>query len=363
MAIYKTPQVSAPLSEKLNRIDQLRRDIGTGTASPAKWVAQLRREVEASAYSSSTRIEGFNTTQIEAVAIVEGASPLGGDDENALALECYLHAMRHVGVMAADARFVWHERVLLDLHFDACSFQADKNPGAFRNSGIGVTDPYGGLAYEGPAAAILPELISEFIDWLRGGDLEAHFVVRAAMAHLHLASIHPFEDGNGRLARILQSLVLAGHGGVAPEFGSIEEYLAENTDTYYRALGKVQCGKYSPQNNALSWVEFCVDGHVEQAERRLAQIRNAAERWAKIESIVEARGWPDRISIALEQVAMGATDRAKYVRESDVSTPTASGDFRRLQDSGFVAKVGQGPSTKYVATAQLLEALGLSVPR
>ena len=54
------------------------------------------------------------------------------------------------------------------------------------------------------------------------------------MAHLNLVMIHPFEDGNGRMSRALQSLVLARDHIVAPEFASIEEYLGRNTPAYYQ---------------------------------------------------------------------------------------------------------------------------------
>ena len=78
----------------------------------------------------------------------------------------------------------------------------------------------------------VPSLMGEIMDWLEHGDLDAHLIVRAAMAHLHLVSVHPFGDGNGRISRIVQSLVLARGGPLAPEFVSIEEYLGSNTSAY-----------------------------------------------------------------------------------------------------------------------------------
>ena len=71
--------------------------------------------------------------------------------------------------------------------------------------------------------------MAEVVDWLENEDLDSHVVVRGAMAHLHAVSVHPFRDGNGRISRIAQSLVLAREGFVSPEFGSIEEYLGERT--------------------------------------------------------------------------------------------------------------------------------------
>ncbi len=162
-------------------------------------------------------------------------------------------------------------------------------------------------------------MMAEATDWLERGDLDAPAVVRAAMAHLHVAAIHPFRDGNGRVARITQSLVLARDGLVSFEFASIEEYLGERTQDYYDVLERTQGGSYKPERSAREWVEFCVEAHLDQARRRLEQIAVAAARWATLEEIAEQRGWPDRMVIALEQSLVGGTDRGR--RPAGTSRP------------------------------------------
>jgi Fic family protein len=195
--------------------------------------------------------------------------------------------------------------------------------------------------------------MNETMDWLEGGDLDLHIVVRAALAHLHVVSVHPFRDGNGRVARIVQSLVLAREGLLAPEFVSIEEYLGRNTEAYYAALQEVQGGSYQPERDAAPWVKFCVEAHVEQARRRLDQIAEAGARWSALEALVQQRRWPERLVIALEQSLFGGADRASYAGEAAVSAPTASNDLRRLVDADLVTQRGKGRTTSYVASATL----------
>ena len=127
-------------------------------------------------------------------------------------------------------------------------------------------DEDGGMAYVGPDARAVPKLMGQVVTWLHKGDPGAHQVVRAAMAHLHLVSVHPFSDGNGRLARIVQSLVLARDGILAPEFGSIEGYLSQNTAAYYAVLQEVQGGSYQPDRDATPWIAFCVAAHLERSD-------------------------------------------------------------------------------------------------
>jgi DNA-binding transcriptional ArsR family regulator len=359
--IYATPFVTAELRSRLEELDRLRAALGREVGNPSPWLGNLRRQAKAASIERSVSIEGFRVPPAEAAALVAGASAVEGDDADRMAVACYARAMDHVGVLALDPVFVWLDRVILDLHFDACYFQPDRSPGHWRTGPIAVTGSDGSLAYEAPEGPEVVGLMDEVVDWLRQGDLDTHVVVRSAMAHLHTVSVHPFRDGNGRISRIIQSLVLARDGLLPPEFASIEEYLADHTSEYYAVLQQVQGGRYEPDRDASAWIAFCVEAHIAQARTRLEQIAEAGARWAFLESLVESRGWPDRLVIALEQSLIGGTDRATYEGEADVSLATASNDFRRLLDAGLVTQVGRGRSIRYYATEELRQQVAAAV--
>ena len=346
--------MSSALTQALDEVDELRSRMGSSADGAGPWLGSLRRQWRASSAQSSVEIEGFHVADDETVALISGDARIDPDDADRMALSCYARAMDHVGVMAEDPVFRWVDRVILDLHFDACYFQKDKEPGQYRRRGIEVTNPDGGSpAYVGPPHEAVPELMDEVVEWLDRGDPDVHVVVRAAMAHLHVVSVHAFRDGNGRISRIVQSLVLAREGLLAPEFVSIEEYLGRNTRTYYETLMEVQSGSYQPDRDAGPWVDFCVRAHVDQARRRVTQLDEARARWSALEELVADRGWPDRLAIALEQSLFRGIDRASYVAEADVSAPTASADLRRLLDAGLVDQQGKGRTTRYHASAAL----------
>jgi Fic family protein len=360
--LYATPTMPRALRAELGRLDELRERLGHQAGVAGPWLGTLRRQIRASSAESSIEIEGFHVPADERVALTTGGQRPDPGDADRMALSCYARAMDHVGVMARDPAFRWLDRVVLDLHFDACHFQRDKAPGLYRTRCVEVTSLTGGPpAFVGPPHEEVPGLMHEVLVWLERGDLDADAVVRAAMAHLHVVSVHPFRDSNGRMARIVQSLVLAREGALAPELGSIEEYLGRNTDAYYRTLQKVQGGSYQPDRDATPWLRFCVRAHIEQAQHRLDQIAFAGERWSRLEEIVEHQGWPDRLVIALEQSLFRGTDRGSYAAEADVSVATASADLRRLQDAGLVAQRGRGRSTRYVASDDLRSKVGLAM--
>jgi Fic family protein len=351
--LYATPTITHALQQQLDELAKLRAALGSKVKTRSRWMGSLRREVRASSIESSTSIEGFSVSPEEALALANNGDVAGRDKENRQAVACYARAMDHVGTMGVDPCFRWVDRVIRDLHFDACYFQRDKDPGLWRTGSIGVTAPDGSLEYEGPDGNRVVALMDEVVEWLASGDLEVDVVVRAAMAHLHVISVHPFRDGNGRVSRIVQSLVLAREGLAAPEFFSIEEYLGSHTQEYYAALREAQGGSYQPDRDASGWVSFCVVAHLAQARQRLAQIEGAATRWATLEQLADARNWPDRLAIALEQSLVGGTDRSKYGEEADVSPATASADFRRLLDAGLVTQRGRGRNIGYLASERL----------
>lgn len=351
--LYRTPPATEALREQLEELDGLRAALGRQVTNPSPWLGTLRRQMKASSVESSVSIEGYVVSERDALAIVSDAEAVEAKDESRMAVACYARAMDHVGVMALDPVFNWLDRVILDLHFDTCFFQRDKSPGRWREGPMGVTGDGGRLLYQAPAETDVTGLMAEVVEWLQSGDLDAHVVVRGAMAHLHVVSVHPFRDGNGRISRIIQSLVLASEGLLSPEFASIEEYLSDHTPEYYEILQAVQGGSYQPNRDATEWVRFCVQAHIAQARRRLDQLAEAATRWGYLENLVESRGWPERLIIALEQSLIGGTDRASYEREADISSATASTDFRRLLDAGLITQVGRGRNIRYHASDDL----------
>ena len=356
--LFATPSLSAASKRKLEELDELRQRLGREAGQPIRWMGSLRRSFRATAANSSTAIEGYTVTEAEALTLIDGHEPVDPNDNNMMAVSCYARAMDHVVVMAGDPTFHWCDRVIKDLHFDASFFDRSAEPGRWRDKGISVTGSGGTIAYRAPDAGEVAPLMEEVVDWLRDGDRDAHVVVRAAMTHLHVVSVHPFTDGNGRVSRIVQALVLAREGLLAPDLASIEQYLGDHTSDYYNALRAVQGGSYQPQRDASSWVRFCIDAHLAQARQRLALIEDAGRRWGRLEALVVQRGWPDRLTIALEQALFGRTDRTAYGREADVSPATATGDLRRLADAGFLAQEGRSRNVHYRATDVLRKAAG-----
>lgn len=187
-------------------------------------------------------------------------------------------------------------------------------------------------------------------------------LVRAAMAHLNLVMIHPFRDGNGRMARCLQSLILAREGVLTPVFMSVEEYLGRNTPAYYAVLAQVGQGSWHPENDARPWMRFMLTAHLRQARTLLVRVRESERLWIGLEERAGRHRLPERALIALFDAAMGfrvrnQTYRADVEDSTDVelTDATARRDLTRLTELGLLEARGERRGRYYVAGRELRE--------
>jgi Fic family protein len=174
--------------------------------------------------------------------------------------------------------------------------------------------------------------------------------------------IHPFRDGNGRMARCLQSLVLARDGMMLnPVFMSIEEYLGRNTQAYYDVLGQVGGGSWQPERDARPWIRFVLVAHLRQARTMLRRISESERVWSELERLVADRGLPERTAMALFDATIGlrvrnATYRAYFVDGPDeITEVTAGRDLRQLAEADLLEPRGQKRGRFYVARPALAE--------
>lgn len=353
--IFSTPQLTAEELEVARRIDELRQRLGYATRTPARrWRGLLRRNSFARAIQGSNSIEGYNVTVDDAIAAVEGEQPLDAASETWAAITGYREAMTYVLQLADDPHFSYSAQLLRGLHFMMLKYDLTKHPGAWRPRPIYVhNQERDERVYEGPPAESVPGLIEELIVDLNRAD-DSPCIVRAAMAHLNLVMIHPFSDGNGRMARCLQALVLARDGNLEPVFCSIEEYLGRNTDAYYDVLASVGAGSWHPERDARPWIRFCLTAHYRQAMTHLHRTTELTEMWGAIEGEVEKRKLPERVIVALVDAAMRFRVRnATYRRMAEVSDQVASRDLKLLVDEGFLQPLGERRGRFYVASTQL----------
>ena len=362
--LFHMPPLDEHEAVVCTRVGELRRALRGQVSEPRRWTGLLRRVASARAIQGSNSIEGLNVSLDDAVAAVGGGEPLDAPDDVWAAIQGYREAMTFVLQLADDPHFEYDASLIRSLHYMMMRYDLDQRPGRWRSGATYVrSEPAQEIVYEGPDAIEVPGLMEELVAELRAQDPAVSAVIRGAMAHLNLVMIHPFRDGNGRMARVLQALVLTREGLLDPAFASIEEYLGRNTAAYYAVLAEVGGGAWQPQRDARLWVRFALTAHYRQARTLLRRADEAERRWDAIDHELSRRLLPERCSGALWDAALGFRVRNATYREfAEVSLVVAGRDLKALSDAGLLVARGQARGRYYVASDEL-NALEASIRR
>lgn len=356
--IFQTPELRDEELHVSKLIAELRDELRDRVAEPRRWSGTLRRMAFARAVQGSNSIEGYNASLDDVVAAVEGEPTLDASEETQLALAGYRDAMTYVLQIAGDGELEIDEGLLKSLHFMMIKHDLGKNPGKWRPGPIFVrNDQTETIVYEAPPRDEVPALVAEMLDELKHS--EAPILIRAAMTHLNLTMIHPFSDGNGRMARCLQTLVLARDQVVAPIFSSIEEFLGRNTEVYYAVLEEVGAGSWNPDRDARPWIRFCLRAHYMQIRTMLRRRKETEDLWNACTGLAEGNGLPERCATALLDVAYGLRIRRGSYRTAveagtgeEISEQTATRDLQAMVDRGLLRPVGERRARYYLAGSE-----------
>jgi Fic family protein len=359
--IYATPELSQEELDTIAQIAELRDKLKLATRQARRWKGFLLRGAFARAIQGSNSIEGHNVSYEDVIAAIGNEEPLDAEEEDWQATLGYRDAMTYALQLSSELEFKHSLDLIKSLHFMMLKYDLSKNPGRWRPGYIYIrNDASGETVYEAPSVDLVPSLMEQYVTSLNEKN-GAPVVVRAAMAHLNMAMVHPFSDGNGRMSRIMQTLVLSRDGILEPEFCSIEEYLGETRQDYYRVLGTVGKGAWHPEHSAKPWIRFCLQAHYRQAQRLLRRTRAYERVWMECENIARKHSLPDRAIIPLFDATFGNKVRnALYRKDADISENLASRDLKLLVDLGLLVARGERRGRIYVA-AQELQKLRIAV--
>jgi Fic family protein len=360
--MFEAPVLNEQELAVIRRIEGVKKSLKYAVRDvPHRWQGLLRRNTFARNIRGSNSIEGYNVSMEDAIAAADGEEPLDADEVAWAAVVCYREAMTYIVTLSDDPHFRYSTDLIRGLHYMMLKYDLAKNSGRWRPGPVSVYDEeLGQTVYEGPDADMVPDLMGKLADYLNAnGDVPP--MVLGAMAHLNLVMIHPFSDGNGRMARGLQSLVLARTGTIAPPFSSIEEYLGRkpNTRAYYDVLGEVGDGSWQPRRDSRPWVRFCLNAHFVQATTLLRRSREMERLWNMLEIELKKAGLPERLLLATADAALGFRVRnATYRSVADITQQAASRDLKLAADAGFLEAHGERRGRFYKATARVLEIRG-----
>jgi Fic family protein len=341
-SIQVTPELLALLSE-LDEFKGAWRLLGT--LAPYRLNA-LRRIATIESIGSSTRIEGSKLTDREVehlLAKLEIKSFANRDEQEVVG---YAEVMETVFHAWADIPIT--ENHLKQLHRDllAHSKKDERHRGEYKTlpNNVGAFDADGkmiGIVFETATPLNTPRRMAELVAWLKDARefSRLHPLLIIAVFVVTFLEIHPFQDGNGRLSRILTTLLLLQAGYAYVPYSSLESVVEHNKENYYLSLRQTQKTIHDKAPNWQPWLLFFMRA-LQQQKRRLA---------TKVEHEKNAL-------IALPELAIKILDYVRnhgrvttrdMVREAGASPNTLKATFRNLVDKGLLVRHGGGRSIWY----------------
>jgi len=227
--------------------------------------------------------------------------------------------------------------------------------GAWRTGESGpmqvVSGPMGKerIHFQAPDATRIAEEMNRFLLWFNEGS-GIDPVLKAGVAHLWFVTIHPFEDGNGRIARAIADMALSRADGSKDRFYSMSAGIEAQRREYYIQLESAQRGSLDV-TSWLAWFLDCLGRAVDDADTMLASVIHKAKLWQRVNANPVNERQRTVINRMLEHDWQGHLNTSKYARLAKCSPDTALRDIHELLDRGILLKnESGGRSTSYCLT-------------
>ncbi len=261
-------------------------------------------------------------------------------------VEVMLDAIKNCNeLLTKEKLFKWHT-----LLFQSPSRLEKITVGTWRNSPLPmqvVSGRYGNekVHYEAPPSSQVPEMMDVLLNFIANGKVDG--ILKAAIAHLWFVTVHPFSDGNGRLARTIMDMLLARNDGSQNRFYSMSAAIAENRKSYYDVLERTQKGGLDI-SEWLLWFLDCLDKAVEKAVNVTNRTLQKAVFWSGHNQIT-FNSRQIKIINMLWDGFEGKLQTGKYAKINKCSTDTALRDIQDLVSKGILEKKeSSGRNTEYV---------------
>lgn len=204
--------------------------------------------------------------------------------------------------------------------------------------------------FEAPPTALVPAEMARFLDWYGRSEEPQDSVLRAAMAHLWFVTIHPFDDGNGRLARAISDMTLAKDEGTGLRLYSMSTQIRADQDEYYTVLERTQRGD-GDLTSWMIWFLGCLERAIVASEKIMEVVLAKAQFWqshTSAELNARQRKVINRMLDAGPGGFEGGLTNRKYVGLTKTSRATSQREIADLVAKGIlVRRPGAGRSTSY----------------
>ena len=325
-----TYEISQESFVLIQRIEELL--VQTRRITDRKVTLRLRKASMIRSINSSLAIEGNDMDLLNVRDIVNGKIVEGPFDE-VLEVKNAIEAYR-----MAKTVDLWSIDDFLKV-FDALMFRLIQSEG-FRTFGVGVFEG-DRLLYRAPDAEDVVPMMERLFTW--GRTSNTHPAIKAAVVHFFIEAIHPFEDGNGRMSRLLTALLLHQEGYDICRYVSLESRINAARDRYYDALEASEEGWSDNTSDYTPFIEYFLGVLFLSYREYDLRLASAAGRLGKSAAVRD---------IVLN-MDMSVSKRDLMAMVPGVSESTVEAELRRMLDAGEAVKIGSTRGARYAAASRI----------
>ncbi len=330
---------------KIAQIDELKGQWIAGARLSPQILGRLKRSVLITSTGASTRIEGARLSDIDVEKLLEGISLQKFSNRDKQEVKGYFELLQNV--FNAWEHLHLSEGAIKHFHQELLKFveKDETHRGEYKKkeNKVMMIDAAGksiGVLFDTTPAYLTPKEMQELVEWAQYAFKEKkyHPLLIVANFIVEFLNIHPFEDGNGRLSRILTNLLLLKENYLYVPYVSHEKLIEDNKPGYYLALRKSQKTFKTKQENIIPWLDFFLSVFLRQS--KLAVDLLSTENIDKLLSPKQLAIWQYLLSVN-EAAPMEIASKTKVAR------PTVNQALDKLLSFKKIERIGLGRSTRY----------------
>ncbi len=329
----------------INHIDELKGRWVGGASFNSQTLKRLKRSVLITSAGASTRIEGAKLLDEDVEKLMRGLSVKKFADRDQQEVKGYYELLENI--FHGWKQIPFNESAIKHLHKELLKHVSkdERHRGEYKKleNNVEMFDELGtsvGVVFETVPAYLVPKQMQELVTWtvsaLDQKEFHPLFVIGNFL--VEFLATHPFQDGNGRLSRILTNLLMLKAGYEYVPYVSHEKLIEDNKADYYLVLRKSQKTLDTDHENVTAWLEFFLTISLEQAKQAIELLSHE-----NIERLLS----PKQLAVWSYLASVVEATPADIAKTAEVARPTVSQALDVLLRLKKVERIGQGRATRY----------------
>jgi len=333
------------LWSRITKIDEFKGKWTGGLQASPYFLNRLKKSILVTSTGASTRIEGAKLTDEEVEKLMQGLKVKKWESRDSQEVSGYYELLKNV--FESWKTIPFRESTIKHFHKELLKYVAkdERHRGEYKKieNAVEMFNEEGksvGVVFETTKAFLTPKEMQELAEWTEKALAEEHLHPLLIIGNFvfEFLKIHPFQDGNGRLSRIMTNLLLLKSGYLYMPYVSHEKLIEDNKNAYYAALRQSQNSFGTEKETVIPWLDFFLAVVLKQSQKAIELLTQE-----DIEKILS----PKQLAVwnYLQDVSEAAP--AEIVEKTKVAAPTVYQALTKLIKLKKVERIGLGRGTRY----------------